>query len=67
MLTAATIDTQLHPQNVQTQAPIHSYWVYTEKGSRLHQTRPGAVVKNDPYFVPSFWISEGLVTLEELE
>lgn len=54
-------------QDVHASAPIHSYWVYTEKGSRIHQTKPGTVVNGDPYLVPSLWINEGLVVTEELE
>ena len=67
MPTAAPIDTTCRPQSIHTQAPTHSYWVYTDKGARLHQSCPGSVVKNDPYLVPNFWINQGLVTLEELE
>lgn len=55
------------PQDVHTSAPIHTYWVYTEKGSRVHQTKPGTVVDGNPYFVPSLWVNEGLVVTEELE
>lgn len=54
-------------QSVHTPAPIHSYWVYTQKGSRIHQTIQGAVVNGDPYLVPTLWVNEGLVTTEELE
>ena len=54
-------------QDAYTSAPVHTYWVYTEKGSRLHQTRPGTVVNSDPYLVPSLWVNEGLVVTEELE
>lgn len=60
-------NTELEHQHTHTPAPIHSYWVYTEKGSRIHNTLPGAMVKGDPYLVPSEWVSEGLVTFEELE
>lgn len=59
--------THTEPQRATTSAPPHSYWVYTEKGSNTHQTRPGAVVTDNPYMVPSEWVHEGLVALEELE
>jgi hypothetical protein len=55
------------PQITRVSAPTHSYWVYTEKGSRLHHAQPGAVVSGDPYSVPQQWVNDGLVTIEELE
>lgn len=59
--------TELKQQDTHTPAPFHSYWVYTEKGASIHNSRPGTMVNGDPYLVPSEWVSEGLVTFEELE
>lgn len=59
--------TEPEPQPARTSAPPGMYWVYTERGALAHQTRPGAVVNGDSYTVPSEWVHDGLVTVEELE
>lgn len=55
------------PKTTRVSAPTDFYWVYTEKGSRLHHAEAGAVVSGDPYSVPQQWVNDGLVTIEELE
>ncbi|WP_078598600.1 hypothetical protein [Evansella clarkii] len=57
----------IETQNPFTAAPPHSYWVFTEKGARIHKTKPGTVVQGNPYLIPSMWVNEGLVVAEELE
>lgn len=59
--------TETEPQPAHMSAPPHMYWIYTEKGSLAHQAQTGALVNGDPYVVPSEWVHEGLVILEELE
>ncbi|MGX1195786.1 hypothetical protein [Metabacillus sp. SLBN-84] len=67
MTTATPVrDTRKAPEPL-VRAPVQSYWIYTEKGSRLHQARPGTVVKDNPYSVPESWVTEGHVEPEELE